>query len=278
MVLTKKDLDDAVDKLIAIIDEKFSGISERISSLEETAVVHKHELDEQKDIITELQHTNIELKSQLDALCEKLSSFEDVKSASINKEAQLSNKINEIEELVEARTNRQLRQTIIISGINEREGETWEETRELVAKTISKNLNMSFDTAGDMLNRVHRASRKDRMHPNKPRKIYAALYCWDDCELLIEKFRKLNISGRTSIRIDYMFGPKTSQRRNLAMVKRKELKEAGILKSAYVAFPARLLGKRPGDGKDDPYILIEDFSYAVVQIKTRNSGDKLVTT
>ena len=57
------------------------------------------------------------------------------------------------------------------------------------------------------------------------------------------------------------------------MLKRKELKEAGTLTPAYIAFPARLLGKRPGDNRNDPYRLIEDFSYTDVQLKARFSGD-----
>ena len=275
MVLTKKDLDDAVERLIVIIDEKFSGISERITSLENSSVVHKHEIEEQNNKIKEIQDENIDLKSQLDALCQKFETFEQELSASTN--TQLFNKINDIEERIEQRTNRQLRQTIIISGVRENKNETWDETRELVAETISKNLKVSFDSADKMLNRVHRANRKDPRYPNKPRRIFAALYKWNDCEELIETFRELNISGRSSVRIDYMYGPMTSLRRNLAMLKRKQLKEAGILKSAYVAFPARLLGKKPGDRKDDPYTLIEDFSNAVVQLKARNSGGELDT-
>ena len=275
MVLTKKDLDDAVDRLIVIIDEKFSGITERIASLENSTLVNKHEIEEQNNRINELQHENIDLKTKLDALCQQFATFDHELTSSAN--TQLFNKINIIEERVESRTNRQLRQTIIISGVKERKDESWDDTRELVADVISKNLNISFDSAEKMLNRVHRGGRKDPQNPNKPRRIFAALYCWDDCELLTEKFRELNISGRSSVRINYMYGPLTTQRRNLAMLKRKQLKEAGILKSAYVAFPARLLGKKPGDRKDDPYTLIEDFSNTVVELKSRNYGDELDT-
>ena len=122
-----------------------------------------------------------------------------------------------------------------------------------------------------MLNRVHRANQKDQKHPDRPRRIFAAIFKWEDCEFLIDEFRALNISGRSTIKINYMYGPLTTMRRNLAMLKRKQLKDSGILKSAFISFHARLMGKKPGAARDDPYTLIEDFSQVNVQMRTRNS-------
>ena len=182
------------------------------------------------------------------------------------------NQIHNIEERIEDRTNRQLRQTLIIVGVKESRDETWNDTRDLLAETISKNLKTSFNSADKMLNRVHRASRKDPHHPGNPRRIFAAVHQWDDCEMLVEKFRELNVSGRSGVRINYMHGPLTTVRRNMAMLKRKQLKEAGTLQSAYVAFPARLFGKKHGE---DAYTLIKDFSREEVQLKERYSGEAL---
>lgn len=95
---------------------------------------------------------------------------------------------------MEDRTNRQLRQTIVITGVEELQDESWDDTRELLAEEISKGLKNSFNSADKMLNRVHRGSRsRDPKYENMPRKIFAALYCWSDCEHIINSFRDLII-------------------------------------------------------------------------------------
>lgn len=76
MVLTTKDLDEAVEKLISYIDEKFSGINERITSLENSAQIHGQEFENQNIKIRDLQNENIDLKSQIDALSNKFEAFE----------------------------------------------------------------------------------------------------------------------------------------------------------------------------------------------------------
>ena len=44
-----------------------------------------------------------------------------------------------------------------------------------------------------------------------------------------------------------MYGRLTSKRRNLAFLKRKSLKEQGLITSGYVAFPAKLMVNIPGE-------------------------------
>ena len=43
-------------------------------------------------------------------------------------------------------------------------------------------------------------------------------------------------------------------------MKRKSLKTSGEIISGYIAYPARLMVKRPGASRNDNYILYEDFS------------------
>ena len=57
----------------------------------------------------------------------------------------------------------------------------------------------------------------------------------------------------------------TTKRRNLAMVKRRELLDSGELVQAYIKFPALLMGKKPGQKKYDE---IEDFSSTKVEVKS----------
>ena len=270
MVLTKKDLDEAVEKIIKIFDDKFAGIADRFQSLEDTVQKNSREIEKQNNDLAELRSQNLELRAQLDEVNKQIA----VGDAQISSSSELASKLDEIEERVEDRTNRQLRQTLVIRGLKEKNNESWEDTTESVAELISNKLKVSFNSADNMLNRVHRSRRSnDPRQRNQPRKIFAALYRWQDCERLVEEFRQLNINGRSSVRIDYMYGPKTQIRRNLALQKRKELKEAGSITSAYIAFPARLMAKRPGMKKEDNYEIVHDFSTTKVQLKSRYNAD-----
>ena len=45
----------------------------------------------------------------------------------------------QLEDKVEERTNRQMRQTLVIKGLPEKDGESWQDTRNLLAKHIANN-------------------------------------------------------------------------------------------------------------------------------------------
>ena len=75
-------------------------------------------------------------------------------------------------------------------------------------------------------------------------------------------------SPDSHINVDYKYGPLTTERRNLALAKRKELKREGKVTKAFVKFPAVLMGKGPGDTK---YREIENFSTTKVDISKRRS-------
>lgn len=167
---------------------------------------------------------------------------------------------------MEERTNRQLRQTLVFKGIDEIPHEKWADTKKLLGDTISECVGVTQLFGVQMLNRVHRG----RPNPNKhnQRDIYANLYSWEVCEKLVEDFRQLNIQGHSYIRVEYKYGPWTTYRRNQALLRRKELKEAGDIMSGFVAYPARLMIKRPGRSRTDPYELYEDFSKIKVPPKT----------
>ena len=262
MVLTKIDLDESINAAIevliqrftGIIDDKLTGVVARISLLEDSANNNKIVFEAQAKELAELLVANAELQSNLDTLAQK---FEEFSSGHVQSPPPLdfTKKLVEVEERLEERTNRQLRQTLVFTGIPEEKNESWDDTFDLLARTISKNLGISFNKAGNMLNRVHRGRPTDNL--NKPRPIYAALYRWSDCEDILEEFRSLNISRKSSIRASYKYGPRTTQRRNLALMERKNLKDTGVISSGYLQYPAKLFGKVVGSQK---YTLIKDFS------------------
>ena len=172
-------------------------------------------------------------------------------------QAKLEERLNEIEERIEERTNRQLRQTLVFRGLPERASEkSWADTEKVLATAIGTALNCD---ASEMINRCHRTGDpKYFTEAGRTRPIAAAMFAWKDCETIIDAFR--NDRG-SNIYADYKYGPKTTRRRNLAMKLRKELKQKGELKQAYVNYPAKLMGKREGDLR---YRLIKDFSKEAV--------------
>ena len=268
MVLTQKNLDDAVELLIerftGIIDEKLTGVVVRISELEETVANNKIQFELQAKEIEHLSTANDELRAHIDQISQKLDHFELAQNQPSSTD--FSQKLKDVEERLEERTNRQLRQTLVFRGVRETNNESWEDTFDIITKIISKNLGISTRSAESMFNRVHRGKPTRNGDINSPRPIYAAMFKWHDCENIIDEFRGLNISKKSSIRVNYMFGPLTSARRNLALLERKKLKESGVIISGYLSYPAQLFGKIPGS---DEYKLIRDFSKDEVILKTK---------
>ena len=112
-----------------------------------------------------------------------------------------------------------------------------------------------------MIDRCHRGGNlKYHRENNKQRPIYAAMHRCKDCETIIWEARK-----KKTVLVDYKYGPITIIRRNMALKKRREVHDGTFISKAHVAYPARLMGKGPGDAK---HKLIEDFSKAEVKFKT----------
>ena len=147
----------------------------------------------------------------------------------------------EVEEQIEDRTNRQLRKTLVFKGIPESDDEkSWQETKSLLSEKIGMSLRITKEKAASMIDRCHRGGdKKFYREKRKCRPIYAAMHNWDDCEKICQAARSMN-----QYSADYKYGPKTTKRRNLALQKRKELKENGSLQKAFLKFPACLMGKR----------------------------------
>ena len=172
-----------------------------------------------------------------------------------------------LEERIEDRTNRQLRKTIVISGIREQKGEeTWADTKRVVANTISKHIkDVDYTEALDMLERVHRSAPTRNENKKGKRDIYAAIRDWEDCEFLTRSFRKLNAKKRDlRIHFNNKYGPMTTRRRNLALRKRRELLDSNEIHSAYIAFPAKLIIKKDSSA-DTKWVVFEDFSKTAME-------------
>ena len=178
-----------------------------------------------------------------------------------------NDRIYNIEEQIESRTNRQLRKTLVFKGIPEKQsGEnnkkvTWEETQELVAKKITEICDdTTLQNARDMLERCHRAQENPNFRGSGPRPIFCAFFSWKESEYVKGQFRASNVENHSStIFCEQKYGPRTTVRRNQAMMLRKQLKGNNQIASGYVAFPARLMVKYTSN-RDERYICKRDFS------------------
>ena len=99
--------------------------------------------------VAAVKSANDELMSVNKKLEEKLSDSEKFHSTVIESFIQL-------EEKLEDRTNRQLRQTIVVKGLPEKPSEKWADTRNILAKYIAKAYDMEFRKAYSLFERVHR--------------------------------------------------------------------------------------------------------------------------
>ena len=226
------------------------------------------------DAVSKVAENALALAQKLEARVRVLEDENKALKATVARnEKDLSNRITALEEKVEERTNRQLRKTLVIRGIEEKgedqPPETWEESRVVVAKAIAKVCpDIDQDQAYDMVERAHRSNKNKDYKGTAPRPIFAAMTFWPDTVTVTEAFRKKNIEDRNHrISMEYKYGPLTTKRRSLAFQERRKLLDKKEAISAYVAYPARLMVKtRQGD----KYKLVKDFSKVKIEFGKKN--------
>ena len=186
----------------------------------------------------------------------------------------LTEKVKNLTELCEERTNRQLRETLVFRNVPEvNNDESYADTKDLLAKLISDHCdNISYEEAYGEIKRAHRETKRrnnENHYRAGKRLIFAAFHSWDLCRQIIETFRlKCIREPAFVIAADQKYGPLTSRRRSLALKKRKELKDNGDISGGYINFPAKLMvnvnGQVDNLGKKI-YSLHTDFSKHDVQ-------------
>ena len=205
------------------------------------------------------------LESKVDNLQNEIDSLKGLKSTDGESEvpapiAVFEERISQLEERLEERTNRQLRKTMVVRGIKEKGTEKkWSDTKKVLSEKIATSLDVSPEAAADMIDRCHRGgSRSYYRNADKDRPIYVAMLRWEDCKSIAQAAR----DGK--INCNYKYGPRTTKRRNMALQKRKELRSSGVIGKAYIKYPACLMGIKAGE---EEYSVIEDFSLRPVEIK-----------
>ena len=234
---------------------KIDDLTAKVNDVNVTLRNHDRRIDDAVISIGELEakveNSKDSLKAELKTLTDRVKKVEDKVGPLEN----LPNIVQTLKEEGEDRTNRQLRETLIFKNIPEElEKESWEDTKRLLATTISRICDsIEYDDAYEAINRCHRekpirVQNGDRPTREGKRHIYAAFHSWSVCQTIIEAFRKKCASDREfKIYVDQMYGPMTTKRRNMAMQCRKQLKDEGLISGGYVDFPAKLFVNRMGN-------------------------------
>ena len=255
----KKTIDDNQNDLVT----KLASLTTRLDDVEK-------DLEAKTDLIAANEEGLKANAQSLDTLTKRITYLEE----QCKKNKNIPSDIKIIEELLEDRTNRQLRETLVFQNVPETsEKESYEVTKDLLAELIADNIGgQTKDSAKLLIKRAHRESPRNVDNPNATRKgkrlIFAAFHSWDLCEEVKEVFRRKCIQDvNFNISVDQKYGPRKSKRRKMAFDKRKELRAAGTVSSAFIDFPARLMVNYTGEfnnmGKEI-YKLHEDFSRRVV--------------
>ena len=256
-------LSTAVQTIQQSMNDNLRPINDTLARLDININNNSVEIEEQGRAILTLKAENSRLQQAIDDLTSRIGNIEIKSAQQVHQPNEMNTKLTEeiekVKERVEERTNRQLRQTLVIKGVPEQPKETWEQTKQLLAHTIAENVQTTYTSAYQLLNRVHRSAPSDNPNKRGQRDIYANIYSWDHCTRLVDDFRHLNVRGQSNIHVEFKYGPLTTNRRIQAMGRRKELKAAGHIISGYVAYPARLMVKATGT---TTYRMIEDFSLA----------------
>lgn len=247
-------LKEQKDEIIKEFKKELKSLSAKVDKIKKTA-------DDALKLAKQ-NETNIErVSASIDDINEKYELLQTEHNTLQVRAAVNDHKIKALEDKLEDSTNRHLRKTLVFKGVKERENESWKMTESVLAQTISDATDGSVDesVAARMIERAHR-SRPNQQKKGR-RDIFVKVYDWKDSEYLKEAFSKKNTRDHEfKIYCEQKYGPVTSARRNEALKARKTLKANGDIARGFVAYPAKLMVKLPGDGRDVKYKLHEDFS------------------
>ena len=142
-------------------------LNEDIASLKLELQARNKDIDNLNSEIEEVESVNKELVSVTESLKATLVASEKIQTAALELFKQLEGQL-------EDRTNRQLRQTIVVKGLPEKKDEKWTDTRKILAKHISKAYNTEFKKVYSMFEWVHRGGGDGYNNSKKGRRdIYA---------------------------------------------------------------------------------------------------------
>ena len=152
--------------------------------------------------------------------------------------AQLTDANIDLQKTLDDQINRNLRKTLIFKNVDETVGhqETWADTTQIIADLISRTSNENVDPNNikASIERCHRG-KGNLSNQSKPRLIFVKFNKWKDSEHTKDLFRR-----NSKIRVEQMYSPAVTQRRNDAMIERRQLLDSKTIVSGYLDYPATL--------------------------------------
>ena len=181
-------------------------------------IIKQIKLDTDQILKTELEKFKNEYIIETDGKLEELTCTLTNNEILIGK---LDQRIHGLEEIDDEQINGNLRNNFIVKGIQEVDDEKWSDTKEIIAESFSKLLNLSKQTVHDVIESPSWLKKNG----HSPQNIYMRLYTSEDAKYYCDLFRKLNIHQKTKIKTSSRFSKKVTDRRNQAMLERNNLIE-----------------------------------------------------
>ena len=148
----KVELGQKMDEITTRLD----GYGARVDTLERDV---QHNSNRIGELTGQIENGDLISSEKFRALTERIVDLEE----ELENMKGVPDKVSELEEKLEDRTNRQLRETLVFKNIPEGQGEvSYDDTKELLATIISTHCtDVSYDIAFNEIKRAHRESKKN---------------------------------------------------------------------------------------------------------------------
>ena len=155
-----------------------------------------------------------------------------------------------------------MRSNLIFKGTPEVSKETWDDTSQLLAGFITESLNLphSFDQMGMHISRAHTTNDTDSSRRNsksESRTIIAIFINWRIAEEVRQKIIHPNSRNQLKVIVNQMFSKELTERRNNALIKRKEYLILHPDLQIKLDYPATL--KSHQKGQNNKWLMLEEF-------------------
>ena len=208
----------------------------------------KQLLDEQKEeIVAEITGKLEARLTDIDAKITTLTATSGEHTTNINSNTdritQLENELKTLRDDLDDQVNRGMRNNIIIKGLPGKEDSA--ETKRKVVKILDE-----LDNCQEGRTYLHEIERAHRMGDGEKdgRHIVVRVYNSELVKHFCKKARLLRMNDDSyKLNLEQQFSPTLTDRRNTAMLKRRELFEQRKITKGFVNYPAKLIVMYPGD-------------------------------
>ena len=197
------------------------------------------DLGKLQDSVTTLVNDNIQYKNEIRCLEKRLRLSEGLI-------AQLRTKLMQQDEEILDLKCRSMRENVVIRGIDETPGETWNDTREKVVSFVNNKLQVADFTVND-IDRAHRLGKKSADHS---RPIVAKINSADAKSSLFQNVKKLSGEENKKFVIHDQLPPEVQERRKRLMPLFKQSKENKTNKVSW-SVDKLIVNGHVHSGKDD---------------------------